>query len=149
MNAQRVMGVDPGNVSGLATQYFDENAHPVGQFDAYELHTYQAMDMILRMGSDYRTSLTIVYEKYDVNTDTSRDYEPLYVVGVIEYVGQYDGVTVLRPQHPTQRDIVSDKQLDVIGWLKPSKDGHMKDAAKHLTVACRRLGYLTSDLKFK
>lgn len=140
-----VISVDPGKVTGVSV-WLD------GQVDNVELpamesvkHVHAAIRSQQAAGKNIEGQL--VCESYTVNANTvrhKRQYDALEVIGACRYLSLHYGLE-FRLQPPPNRNLIKSDTLKKLGWWSPSKDKHMIDSAKHLAIACLRLGILKPE----
>lgn len=141
------MGVDPGKVTGVAMIHYSSSSDIFDTFYAFELPAMKAAKEIDCLIADNYESGHLECEAYTVNSNTvkhARQYDALEMIGVCRFLTMSNGWD-FHLQSPGSRKIVTVEALDRLGWHKPSKDKHMEDAAKHMTVACMRMGILKAE----
>jgi hypothetical protein len=128
-----VLAVDPGLMTGWVL-WEDGKIIEQGQndFDSFCL-LVDAMFVPLTL-VDKPTE--IVVERYDVTAETlrkSRQYEALYLIGVLRYIALREDI-IFYPSQRSNKAFATDDRLRAAGWLSRPKTErrHENDAKRHL-----------------
>jgi hypothetical protein len=132
-----VLAVDPGGMTGWVVWNGGDGSgvELEGQQD-YEDFCEQ-LDLLFSFpaGHFYRPTHIIV-EAYDITGETlrkSRQYEALYLIGVLKYIAHREGVELIISQR-SNKAFSTDDRLDAAHWLSRPKHElrHQNDAKRHL-----------------
>lgn len=131
-----IIAVDPGKMCGLIV---------VNEVDGRtvlhaELSPYETVETVWSMLHGTQP-LTVVSERFVITPQThkhTRQYDAIETIGALRYVCRRTD-TDFELQSREVKDRVKNETLKLLGWWKPTLDGHANDAAKHAFAAFMRL----------
>jgi hypothetical protein len=127
-----LIGIDPGNVTGMAlwnTALYDA---PHAWFEEpYETVGLQFRQWLAHKDTVSRQNIKVGVEKYTM-TPGVKTAQPaaLMTMGVIEDLCRWDGISWHYHLPATTKKQVSNALLRKLGWWTPTKDGHVNDALR-------------------
>lgn len=139
MNADHVIGVDPGGTTGLA--YWVAPTNPDAGRSPFEGEPVERKnkDQMLediggwcqRLGS----GLVVVCESYTITARTaklSQQLDPLKIIGVLEFFEHMYGTRLVLQKPADAKRFSTDARLKAADMWKPTTGGHANDAQRHL-----------------
>jgi hypothetical protein len=128
-----VLAVDPGGTTGWAV-WGSGAIEQQGQSDYDAFCTL--VDGLFARCIDEGRPTHIIVEAYDITGETlrkSRQYEALYLIGVLKYIAHREGVELIISQR-SNKAFSTDDRLDAAHWLSRPKHElrHQNDAKRHL-----------------
>lgn len=135
MNAV-AMAVDPGEMSGIA--WIDLGTL---NFEAEERDYDGTCRRVIGTAAAQGPNLLLIAEAFHINESThKKTFQPwsLELIGVCRFASRaYTGrELVIQGKSNARMKLGYNERLKFMGWYRPSKDGHMNDAAGHLLAFC-------------
>jgi hypothetical protein len=139
MRRTRVIGVDPGKVTGLA--FFIPNPEPSQvEFESLELPAAEAAQQVatwlaLNLGG---YPGVVAVERFTTGRQTGRQTaqpDALQVIGEVTAVGRGCGCTITQQSGNSAKRVGNNMRLTLLGWSRRTKDRHADDAAAHVLLA--------------
>lgn len=130
------MAVDPGEMSGIA--WVDLSTL---NFQAEEQDYDGTCRRVIHSAHDWGSNLWLIAEAFHINESThKKTFQPwsLELIGVCRFASRaYTGRELtIQGKSNTRTALGYNERLKFMGWYRPSKDGHMNDAAGHLLAFC-------------
>lgn len=140
-----VLGVDPGETTGLAAVRFDTVGVGAALVWADQLPWRAAADEIGRRSQRWADRLAV--ERYVVNAKTSTKGQApvesaIGMVGVCRLAGGLHGVEVVLETASSAKKLVTDQVLKNLRLWSPGL-GHANDAARQAVLMAVKRGWLT------
>lgn len=130
MSRLAVTAVDPGKLTGVAIYHPDD-----GEFSSWERPCWEAVAIVEGGMNGMRISHLVV-EAFNISARTLRvtrgENWSLESIGALRYLATYQHDVPFRLQQPSDMSFGTDWKLRQLGWYRPSKGGHMNDAARHM-----------------
>jgi hypothetical protein len=130
-----LIAVDPGEVCGYVA--IDTETGSIAYSD--EASSYFVVNFVHNTLMR-TTDVILVVERYTITANSgklSRQYTALETIGALRYVATLHGIE-LELQSRSQKSVATNEALIRIGWYKPTRGGHVNDAARHALVAMIR-----------
>jgi hypothetical protein len=148
MSSTRIIAVDPGGTTGIATTVFDGDGGWSGFSSREEIHLSGALNWVDLLLTHKVANHELVVERFTITPATARmsaQYDALYIIGALMYLAHETQVKMtLQPPAGAKR-VATNARLEQLGWRNPTKGGHADDAARHLLVRALKLNLI--DLK--
>lgn len=145
----RIIAVDPGGTTGLATALFHDGRGEVSGFKSFEeTDPMDAVHWVHQTMIHGPLKVELVAERYTITPRTtrlSRQYDALYVIGGLMYVAHILHVPFTLQTPADAKNFASNAKLEAIGWRRPTKGGHADDAARHLLKRAVDTGLLPAE----
>lgn len=143
MTLRRLLAVDPGGTTGLASVGWYDNGDPCDFTSNEKPKPYEAWlqgleGVILQVPPD-----AIVCERFTITSQTltkAREYDALYIIGTLKYLCAREGITFALQSPSDAKRFCSDDRLKKIGWWKSTAGGHANDAARHAFLYSAKAG---------
>lgn len=134
----RVLAVDPGGTTGLATWFANEPLYPTPVWNAWATPIDDAMIEVHNMLSDEGIDLCI-FESFHISSNTlkkGRDgpMDAIEFIGVGRYLARILEVEFITQSPSEAKSFATDQKLKQYGWWVPGVD-HPRDASRHLMLA--------------
>lgn len=126
-----IIGIDPGNVSGMAFWNLDRTEAPsTWREEPYETTGRELRQWLTHRDTVGRSQIKVGVERY-VMTPGPKTAQPaaLMTMGVIEDLCRWYGVEWHYYVSATTKK-KSNSLLRKLGWWTPTKDGHVNDALR-------------------
>jgi|SRR5687768_14895145 len=125
-----IIGIDPGNVSGMTWWDLDKEA-PTQWLEQPYAGFGDALRTWFGWANDMKADVQVAVEKYTMTPGikTAQPYA-LMTMGIIEDACGVEGISFHYFLPATTKKQVSNTLLRKLGWWTPTKDGHVNDALR-------------------
>lgn len=133
----RILAVDPGLRSGMATWYDG----------AWAAHTEDPMPGLTWADiqiNDHGVDL-VVCESYKVTMETAKKSQQLWsleIIGAVRWLCHRHGVEFVLQTPAAAKTFCPDARLRQMNMWTPGKEDHARDATRHLILALAKAGQL-------
>jgi len=140
------MWVDPGKMTGIAL-YTKFNQ----QFEVDEYPFQRAGEILWQRMMQYRSSLLVGWERFDIRPDTHKltpQPDAIEIIGVTRFLAGVFNCRTTTPANPMSPDAYQQAHLKALGWWVPGKDD-AQSAANHMLAWMLKSNELPPRLREK
>jgi hypothetical protein len=144
----RIIGVDPGKVTGICSFYLDEYSEHPELVTPYELELSGVGQYFQNQLGSFNT--VVACEAFIITPQTAKNSQApwsLETIGIVRYFCEKASVPFFLQAPSSAKRLVTDGVLKRAGLYFPGK-GHSMDAARHaLYLAMTSYGFMQHSLK--
>lgn len=131
-----LVGVDPGNVTGIAVwwdpDFYDPTDKPV--IDVAEVEDSTKVAAVIRQMLDGERPNLILVERFKQNARKTHQPAASEVTGAVRSLGDELHVRVVYQSPSPAKKLGTTELLKRLGWWTPSRDDHGNSACRHVLL---------------